>query len=168
VSSAGLEIRPLAEHELERVCAHMSWRPPLMHQQRLVEQLEGRYRYLIAFVDGVAIGHVGLQLPDDRNFWHAIEYGWCGTVADLFVAPGFRGRGIGRALMEELERQGRAEGIRDLALDTGLSDGYEAARRLYGSMGWERRSGPFILSSAWPPGVDPFIEILTTWRKRLP
>jgi GNAT superfamily N-acetyltransferase len=170
VTVAGLEIRPLAERELGRVCGQMSWRPAVMHEQRLREQLEGRYRYLIAFMDAVAIGHVGLFLPHDRNIVPLIEFGRCGLVHDLFVAPGFRGRGIGRALMQELERRARAGGLGELALGTGLDDGYQAARTLYRSMGWERTTGPFIESGGPAAGDDPpiFIEILTTWRKRLP
>ena len=71
--------------------------------------------------------------------------------------------------MEELERHARAERLVELALGTGLDDGYEAARTLYRSMGWEPTSGPFVETAGLSVGAAPmFIEILTTWRKRLP
>lgn len=58
-----------------------------------------------------------------------------GDVAKLIVHRRARRRGIGRALMEALEAQGRSDGFTLLLLDTRKNDHPE---RLYESMGWVR------------------------------
>lgn len=169
MTAGGFEVRRLAADELERACAHLSWRPRELHERRFAEQAAGRYRYFVAWVDDVAVGHAGLGLPDDRNLWHLVEYGWCGVVDDLFVEPGHRERGIGSALMVAVEAEAVGAGLPALALDTGVDDGYRPARSLYRSMGWVDRGRPFIASSTVPgvPRTNFFIEILTVWRKPL-
>jgi GNAT superfamily N-acetyltransferase len=46
-----------------------------------------------------------------------------------------RGRGVGRALMEQLEQEARADGKSLLILDTAAE---RAADRLYDRLGWTR------------------------------
>jgi len=58
-----------------------------------------------------------------------------GDVAKLIVHRRARRQGIGRALMEALEQEARAEGFTLLLLDTRKDDHPE---RLYASMGWVR------------------------------
>ena len=60
-------------------------------------------------------------------------------LAELYVAPGRRGRGLGRALMEaaiELARDAGAD-----HMDLGTSDDDVAARALYESLGFSNREG---------------------------
>jgi GNAT superfamily N-acetyltransferase len=60
-------------------------------------------------------------------------------LAELYVTPGRRGRGLGRALMEAALREAR-----DLGADTmeiGVDEPDLAARRLYESLGFTNRSG---------------------------
>ena len=56
-------------------------------------------------------------------------------IAKLQVHRRARGQGLGRALMEEIERCARAAGFTLLTLDTKRGD---AAERLYEAMGWTR------------------------------
>jgi GNAT superfamily N-acetyltransferase len=58
-----------------------------------------------------------------------------GDVAKMMVHRRARGRGIARALMQELEHFARVEKYTLLLLDT-VKDG--AAEKLYASMGWTR------------------------------
>jgi ribosomal protein S18 acetylase RimI-like enzyme len=58
-----------------------------------------------------------------------------GEVAKLLVHRRARRRGLGRALMRELERRGRAAGFRLLMLNTRKGD---AGEPLYVSLGWTR------------------------------
>ena len=58
-----------------------------------------------------------------------------GEVAKLLVHRRARRRGIGRALMHDLERRARQEGFRLLMLNTRQGD---SAERLYASLGWTR------------------------------
>ena len=60
-------------------------------------------------------------------------------LAELYVAPASRGRGLGRALMEAALREARA---RDAdTMDIGVDEPDLAARRLYESLGFTNRSG---------------------------
>ena len=60
-------------------------------------------------------------------------------LAELYVVPAERGRGLGRALMEEAMDVARAEGATHMGLDTGEDD--VAARALYGSLGFDNHGG---------------------------
>jgi ribosomal protein S18 acetylase RimI-like enzyme len=64
-----------------------------------------------------------------------------GYLAELYVVPDRRGRGIGRALTEEAIAVARAEGADTMELGTGEDD--VAARRLYESLGFDNHEhGP--------------------------
>jgi GNAT superfamily N-acetyltransferase len=139
------------------------------HEARLVEQRAGRYRYLVAW-DDVPIGHVGLALPSDRHPADLCEWGELGIVEDLWVQPPARRRGAGRQLMLVLEAEARAAGIAEVGLDTGLDDGYAAARALYRGLGYVRRTGPYVVSARMPPDhptLRYWMDIVTAWSKRL-
>ena len=62
-------------------------------------------------------------------------------VAELYVVPSRRGRGLGRALMQSAITLARREGAD--TIDLGTSDDDHAARALYESLGFtNRESGP--------------------------
>ena len=63
-----------------------------------------------------------------------------GEVKSMFTEPAARGRGVGLALLSELERQARSEGLRWLRLETG--DELREAMRLYSRFGFTE-CGPF-------------------------
>jgi ribosomal protein S18 acetylase RimI-like enzyme len=60
-------------------------------------------------------------------------------LAELYVVPQRRGRGLGRALMEAAIETARAEGATHMDLGTGEDD--TAARALYESLGFSNREG---------------------------
>jgi len=60
-------------------------------------------------------------------------------LAELYVVPARRGRGLGRALMEEAMDAARAEGATYMELGTGEDD--PAARALYESLGFDNHGG---------------------------
>lgn len=61
-------------------------------------------------------------------------------LAELYVVPPLRGRGIGRALMEAALAAARGRGA--AWIDLGTSDDDVAARALYERMGFTNREGP--------------------------
>ena len=60
-------------------------------------------------------------------------------LQELYVAPPLRGRGIGRALLEETLAAARRAGATGIDLNTGETD--TAARALYESLGFTNREG---------------------------
>jgi ribosomal protein S18 acetylase RimI-like enzyme len=60
-------------------------------------------------------------------------------LQELYVVPGLRGRGIGRALLEASMQASRAAGASGIDLNTGETD--TAARALYESAGFTNREG---------------------------
>jgi ribosomal protein S18 acetylase RimI-like enzyme len=60
-------------------------------------------------------------------------------VAELYVVPERRGRGLGRALMEESIEHARRRGADHM--DLGTSEDDVAARALYESLGFTNREG---------------------------
>lgn len=60
-------------------------------------------------------------------------------LAELYVAPLLRGRGLGRALMEAAIELARSRGADHMELGTGAQD--VAARALYESLGFSNREG---------------------------
>jgi ribosomal protein S18 acetylase RimI-like enzyme len=60
-------------------------------------------------------------------------------LQELYVVPGLRGRGIGRALLEASMTAAREAGATGIDLNTGETD--TAARALYSSAGFTNREG---------------------------
>ncbi|HTA33878.1 MAG TPA: GNAT family N-acetyltransferase [Solirubrobacteraceae bacterium] len=60
-------------------------------------------------------------------------------LAELYVAPALRGRGLGRALMDAAIELARSRGASHMELGTGEQD--VAARALYESLGFSNREG---------------------------
>ena len=60
-------------------------------------------------------------------------------LAELYVTPERRGRGIGRALMQEAMATARARGADHM--DLGTSEDDRAARALYESLGFDNHEG---------------------------
>jgi GNAT superfamily N-acetyltransferase len=60
-------------------------------------------------------------------------------LAELYVVPDQRGRGLGRALMEASLRLARERGAH--SMEIGVDEPDTAARRLYESLGFSNRTG---------------------------
>jgi ribosomal protein S18 acetylase RimI-like enzyme len=86
----------------------------------------GRGAFLVAFRDGAPIACGAVRRLDGRT----------GEIKRMYVAPHARGLGLGRRLVEELEREARALGLRRLVLETGTRQ--DAAIGLYRATGFER------------------------------
>ena len=105
------------------------------------EKIAERVRELLAGGDTVVLlageGPDGLAVMRFRpSIWiDALE---C-YLAELYVVPDKRGRGIGRALMDEVFAVAREEGAGHIELNTADDD--VAARALYESLGFTNREG---------------------------
>ena len=100
--------------------------------ERIAERLADDTRVLLAGAgpDGLAV------LRFRPSLWtEGLE---C-YLAELYVVPGLRGRGLGRALMNAAIELARREGADYMELNTGEDD--TAARALYESLGFSNREG---------------------------
>ncbi|MCS3842299.1 GNAT family N-acetyltransferase [Microbacterium sp. AK031] len=86
--------------------------------------------FLLAGPEGAAVGCGGIRRLEDSDA--GIRY----EVKHLFLKPVTRGRGWGRAILEELERRAREWDAAELVLDTHHT--LEAAGRLYTRNGFEQ------------------------------
>lgn len=83
----------------------------------------------VAEVEGRLVGFVEVSLRPYAEGCHTRPVGY---LEGWYVAPGWRGRGIGRALVKAAEDWARGKGCREMASDTELGNflGQEAHRRL--------------------------------------
>jgi ribosomal protein S18 acetylase RimI-like enzyme len=113
--------------------------------ETLLPELERGTRVLLAAYDGEElVGSVQYVHAWPPNSQHRAE------VAKLVVHRRARGRGAGRALMERLEDEARADGKSLLVLDT-VSGG--VADHLYERLGWTRLG--IVPGYALDPGGTP-------------
>lgn len=97
-----------------------------------VEQMAGSdTTVFIARKDGHAVGCGALRRHEDGT----------GEVKRMFTVPAEQGRGIGLAVVAEIEALARREGIKRLVLETG--DRHPAAWRVYEKAGFTR-CGPVL------------------------
>ena len=81
--------------------------------------------FLLVEVDGESVGCGGIRSLGNGRF----------EVKHLWLRPSVQGRGLGRALLAELERRAVLLGATELVLDTNAS--LEAAGGLYRSSGYD-------------------------------
>jgi ribosomal protein S18 acetylase RimI-like enzyme len=107
--------------------------PPEIMADRLRQLLaDGDTVVLLAGQDPVGVAVLRLR----RAIWSP---GLECYLAELYVAPEQRRRGVGRALMEAAVREAREHGAE--TMDIGVDEPDLAARRLYESMGFTNRTG---------------------------
>ena len=103
---------------------------------RLRRRIDGRGEtgeYVAALVDGVMAGSGSVDLadpPTPGNMIRAVPTAEFGVS----VVDGFRGRGIGKALIDHLERWAAGRGVQRMILN--VSEGNEGAIRLYHELGY--------------------------------
>jgi GNAT superfamily N-acetyltransferase len=115
-----IAVRLLARDELDAVSAAFTQRPRERHLERLELQDAGEGTYLVAWDGAVPVGHALLKRCTGRV---------APEVEDLFVLPDHRNRGVGTALLRELERHARVDRFERLSLAVELVN--LEARRLY-------------------------------------
>jgi len=86
--------------------------------------------FLVVELEGAMVGCGGIRaIEGDAPASARFE------IKHLYIQPGTRGHGLGRALLDELERRARGFGGTELVLDT--NSNLEAARGLYLTSGFE-------------------------------
>jgi GNAT superfamily N-acetyltransferase len=144
----GLCLRDARPDELDAVArllrdAYMEYRkdlPPEAWEGYLADMMDVRGRLgeaelIVAEQDGELAGTVTLYPESRGSPQDGWPMGWAG-VRLLGVHPSWRGRGIGRALMDECTRRCRERGVRTIGLHTTVM--MEVARGMYERMGFVR------------------------------
>ncbi len=88
--------------------------------------VSGQGAFLVAYLDGAAVGCGAVRRLDGET----------AEIKRMYVNPLVRGRGIGRALVEALEREARLSGVTRVVLETGTR--LPRAIKLYEAMGYTR------------------------------
>jgi putative acetyltransferase len=128
---SGAEIRALVARHLKGMEENS---PPGTCSAFNVDQLKQPGVTLWSAWDGdTLIGMGGLKALDRNN----------GELKSMRVADNFLGNGAGRAILEYLMAEARARKFSALWLETGSTDGFAAALKLYESAGF-RYCGPFF------------------------
>lgn len=89
-------------------------------------------RFLTLREDGLLLGCGALKRLEPGH----------GEVKSMRTANPALGRGVGKAMLDHLTALARSEGINRLSLETGSTEQFAAANRLYEGQGFER-TGPF-------------------------
>ena len=90
-----------------------------------------RYRPYSLLHKGQVVANVSVSPMDLRCMGRELH---CVQLGTVMTAPAFRGRGLGRALLERVEAEGRARGAARLVLDTFSFQ----APRFYEKLGYRR------------------------------
>lgn len=108
--------------------------PDDIYAQELVDMAARAHELYVADVDGRVAGAVNIVTAGSA---HAqVAYDNEGEFRMLAVAPGYQGRGIGRALVQFVLDWAQARGLRQVALTTMPS--MTAAQAMYEAMGFQR------------------------------
>lgn len=89
------------------------------------EVAPGRGAFLVVWMNGVPVGCGAVRSLDPET----------GELKRMYVAPAARGTGLGRRLVDALQAEARALGLRRLVLETGTRQ--QAAIALYRATGFE-------------------------------
>lgn len=112
----------------------MSFVAPLSHEKALLYWIEiikgvadGKIHCFLAKENGRVLGHVLLRLMTSSNQPHVAQ------ISKFLVCKAARGKGIGKRLIDALEKDAKAEGRSLLYLDTAKGS---VAEKVYSSLGF--------------------------------
>jgi ribosomal protein S18 acetylase RimI-like enzyme len=91
--------------------------------------------WLIAEEEEQISGFLSAEFREREESWCAASHLLC-YLAGIVVAPGFRRRGIARALLENLKREAQARGVDRIELDVWACN--EGARQAFTNLGFQR------------------------------
>ncbi len=100
------------------------WEPSMIPSADAAEVAPPNGSWVVAYRDGAPVGCAGVKRLDAAT----------GEVKRVYLRPEARGLGLGRALMEALEEDGRRLGFERLRLDSG--DRQPEALGLFRSLGY--------------------------------
>ena len=129
------EIRRLARYEIPLLDAHLDARRLAgLHAERYERQREGALAYLIAWRDGLPVGHALARWTGAMDEFVSARIADCAHIEDLFVAPDLRSCGAGSQILAHAERLALERGFGRIGLAVGIDN--RRARALYERRGY--------------------------------
>ena len=127
---SGPEIRALLEEHLRSM--HALSPPESVHALDLAKLRQPEISFWTAWDGGVLVGCGALKELDRSH----------GEIKSMRTPEALRRRGAGRAILAHIVDVARSRGYERLSLETGSTDAFAPAHRLYAGFGF-RRCGPF-------------------------
>lgn len=142
-------IRPLSQSEIPLLDAHLDVdRLAGRHDDRFAQQRDGSLTYLIAWLDGIPIGHTMVRWTGATDAYVADRISDCAHVEDLFVMPHLRSLGIGARILAVAERLAISRDFMRIGLAVGIDN--PRARALYERLGYaDTGFGAFQIGGAF-------------------
>lgn len=118
-------VRPILEKDLDRVCEMetASFSMPWKREDFVDLMKDSNSEYIVLEADGYVAGAAGYTFN-----------GFEGYINNVVIDEKFRGRGLGKVLMEGLLNIGREKGVTEFTLEVRV--GNLPANRLYESLGF--------------------------------
>ena len=130
-----VDVKPAISTDVPVLETHLPFGPPEKHADRFSRQSQGQVVYLVAWYNGVPIGHALLKWQGaDEDQVASVLQGTCPDVEDLFVAESSRSQGVGRRLLDAAEHLVREHGFQRIGLSVGVDN--PRARALYEHLGY--------------------------------
>jgi GNAT superfamily N-acetyltransferase len=145
--SVGAQVRLLAEPELPALHMHLPVWNGREYARRLSYQERGLAVQLVAWDGGRPVGRAMLVLPGHPEWSWSAHREICPEIRDLEVLPASRGRGVGGALIRDMETAASDAGSDRIGLMVGDDDASAPARSLYERLGYTFAHGPFVSSA---------------------
>ncbi len=142
------EVRRLQPADLGPFQAGMPAWNSREYARRLDAQARGLLVQEVAWSGDLPVGSAMLVLPGHPEWSVMAHRENAPEVRDVKTAPGWRRRGVARALMLALEGEARTGGHGRIALSVGLEPAFDAARSLYTDLGYRHAHGPLISSAS--------------------
>ncbi len=129
------EIEPGDRDLIAGVAGGPAWRSDIaLWVEYVLDHQNGRRIVLLAFEHGKPVGYGTLKWASDY-----VPFLSAGIpeINNLMVAAHARNRGIGTAIIQELEQRARGAGKRSIGIGVGLYADYGIAHRLYIRLGFQ-------------------------------
>jgi ribosomal protein S18 acetylase RimI-like enzyme len=111
--------------------------------QAFVEMIQAPSSYWLVAEEDQPVAFLSAEFRERGETWCLTPHCVC-YLSGIGVAPGFRRRGIARALVAELKREADARGVTSIELDVWTFN--EPARQAFASLGFRRIRETMTLS----------------------
>jgi GNAT superfamily N-acetyltransferase len=130
-----VQVKPVSRDSLLLLERYLPYGPPEKHAERLKRQKQGEVIYLVAWHEGVPVGHALLKWRGAAEEHLTSHFqGNCPDIEDLLVDERYRSRGVGTQILLAAEQLVAEKGFRQIGL--GVATQNHRAHNLYMRLGF--------------------------------